>query len=301
MAGNNFSKKICHELLLFEDYLHSCKNAPLQKDKIIVDKYKTLEIITELRSYHCADRDVKKNDTEAPEVTTFVKAGEVKAAQAEPVIKVKNKKEFDQAVIELNKELEKKREEAFAELAKEIEQKRKEEEARLLAKVKNAQKIADQALAKNNATTQQTSPAPQPSVPASPTLPMPEKNPKTVQSEEEVRRIISEAQVKADYMISQAETKAYMKQEEVDRLLNAKIAEAEKKAEEIIKNAHDEADSIISDSHQRSADLTAAGLKKAADLIEQAERIYKQQLEVIHTDREDILNILKQFDGQTEE
>ena len=36
MAQQSFSKKICHELLLFEDYLHSCKTMPLQKDKIIV-------------------------------------------------------------------------------------------------------------------------------------------------------------------------------------------------------------------------------------------------------------------------
>ena len=42
MAQNSFSKKICHELLLFEDYLHSCKNAPLLNDKIIVDKEKTV-------------------------------------------------------------------------------------------------------------------------------------------------------------------------------------------------------------------------------------------------------------------
>lgn len=287
MAQNSFSKKVCHELLLFEDYLHSCKTAPLQKDKIVVDREKTLDIIETLRAYHCADRDFKKNDSEAPEVTTFVKA------DLPEIPKVKNKKEFDKAVEELNAELAKKREEAYAELAKEIDKKRKEEEERLLAKVKNAQKIAEQAIAQNSAN------QPQAKVKAetanNPTLPMPEK-PKNSAADEEAKRIISEAQVKADYLLSQAETKAYMKQEEVDKLLTAKIAEAEKKAEEIIKNAHDEADSIMIESEKRSFDLTAAGLKKAADFIEQAEYIYKQQIEVIHTDREDIVNILKQLD-----
>ena len=290
MATNNFSKTICHELLLFEDYLHSCKNAPLQKDKIIVDKYKTLEIITELRSYHCADRDNKKSDgTEAPQVATFVKADDLKTES-----KVKNKKEFDNAVAELNKELAQKREEAFAQLAAEIEQKRKDEEAKLLAKVKNAQKIAEQAIAKNNLAQAQAK------TPVEPVLNIPKKETPASVSEEEAKRIISEAQVKADYMISQAETKAYMKQDEVDKLLHAKIAEAEKKAEEIIKNAHEEADRIMLDVQQKSADLTAAGLKKAADFVEQAERIYKQQLEVIHNDREDIINILKQFEAKEE-
>lgn len=280
MAQQNFSKKICHELLLFEDYLHSCKNAPLQKDKIIVDKEKTLEIIETLRAYHCADRDGKKGDNEAPKVTTFIKADNLPE-----IPKVKNKKEYDKAVIDLNKELAKKREEAYAELTEEINKKRKEEEDKLLAKVKNAQKIADQALAQNNAAKKNE-----------PTLPMPEKNPKLAASDEEAKRIISEAQIKADYMLSQAETKAYMKQEEVDKLLSAKIAEAEKKAEEIIKNAHDEADGIMAEVEQRAADMTTAGLKKAADFVEQAEHIYKQQLEVLHNDREDIVNILKQFD-----
>ena len=294
MAANNFSKKICHELLLFEDYLHSCKNAPLQKDKIIVDKYKTLEIITELRSYHCADRDNKKNDgSDVPQVGTFVKADDLKN-ESKSEVKVKNKKEFDNAVVELNKELAQRREEAFAQLAKEIEQKRKDEEAKLLAKVKNAQKIAEQAIAKNNLAQAQAK------TPVEPVLNIPKKETPASLSEEEAKRIISEAQVKADYMISQAETKAYMKQDEVDKLLHAKIAEAEKKAEEIIKNAHEEADRILLDVQQKSADLTAAGLKKAADFVEQAEKIYKQQLEVIHTDREDIINILKQFEGKEE-
>ena len=83
--------------------------------------------------------------------------------------------------------------------------------------------------------------------------------------------------------------------------MSAKIAEAEKKAEEIIQNAHDEADGIMAEVEQRAADMTAAGLKKAADFVEQAERIYKQQLEVLHNDREDIVNILKQFDNDGEE
>ena len=287
MAQNSFSKKICHELLLFEDYLHSCKNAPLQKDKIIVDKEKTLEIIETLRSYHCADRDGRQNDSEAPEVMTFVKA------DMPEVPRVKNKKEFDKTVADLNKELEQKRAEAYAALNEEMAQKRKEEEEKLLTKVKNAQKIADQALTQSTAA---------PKIePKSPTLPMPEKNPKITANDEEAKRIINEAQIKADYMLSQAETKAYMKQEEVDKLLSAKIAEAEKKAEEIIQNAHDEADGIMAEVEQRAADMTAAGLKKAADFVEQAERIYKQQLEVLHNDREDIVNILKQFDNDGEE
>ncbi len=284
MAQQSFSKKICHELLLFEDYLHSCKTMPLQKDKIIVDKEKTLEIIETLRAYHCADRDGKRGENEAPEVTTFIKADSLPE-----IPKVKNKKEFDKAVGDLNKELAKKREEAYAELAEEMAKKRKEEEEKLLTKVKNAQKIADQALAQNNAVKTKAEPI-------APTLPMPEKNPKAV-SEDEAKRIINEAQIKADYMLSQAETKAYMKQEEVDKLLSAKITEAEKKAEEIIKNAHDEADSILADAEQKTLDMTAAGLKKAADFVEQAEHIYKQQLEVLHNDREDIVNILKQFDS----
>lgn len=56
MSGNPFSKKMCHELLLYEDYLLSCKPSLLHKDQIVVDRQRTLGLIAELRSYHCADR-----------------------------------------------------------------------------------------------------------------------------------------------------------------------------------------------------------------------------------------------------
>ena len=69
-----------------------------------------------LRSYHCADRDGRQNDSEAPEVMTFVKA------DMPEVPRVKNKKEFDKAVADLNKELEQKRAEAYAALNEEMAQ-----------------------------------------------------------------------------------------------------------------------------------------------------------------------------------
>ena len=53
---------------------------------------------------------------------TFVKA------DMPEVPRVKNKKEFDKAVADLNKELEQKRAEAYAALNEEMAQKRKEEE-----------------------------------------------------------------------------------------------------------------------------------------------------------------------------
>lgn len=55
MGGNPFSKKVCQELLLFEDYLLSCKSTFFHKDQIIVDRERTLALIAELRSYHCAE------------------------------------------------------------------------------------------------------------------------------------------------------------------------------------------------------------------------------------------------------
>ena len=55
MGGNPFSKKVCQELLLFEDYLLSCKSTFFHKDQIIVDRERTLSLIAELRSYHCAE------------------------------------------------------------------------------------------------------------------------------------------------------------------------------------------------------------------------------------------------------
>lgn len=55
MGGNPFSKKMCQELLLFEDYLLNCKSPLFHKDQLVVDRERTLGLVAELRSYHCAD------------------------------------------------------------------------------------------------------------------------------------------------------------------------------------------------------------------------------------------------------
>ena len=55
MGGNPFSKRMCQELLLFEDYLLNCKTPLFHKDQLIVDRERTLGLVAELRSYHCAD------------------------------------------------------------------------------------------------------------------------------------------------------------------------------------------------------------------------------------------------------
>lgn len=94
MGGNSFSKKMCQELLLFEDYLLSCKPTLLHKDQIIIDRDRTFRLIAELRSYHCADRS--PDDT--VNVATLEQTAVLPQAEAEPMRRTVKKAEMPRSV-----------------------------------------------------------------------------------------------------------------------------------------------------------------------------------------------------------
>jgi len=294
MASNEYSKKMCNELLILEDYLMSCRSANFQKDKIIVDKYKVLDIISSLRSYHCTDRADAQEEVKKAEPKVVAKiandepvrsdladkepASIEDAAENKESTPVQNSEEILYNDQDLVRYMEKKRAEAMKALEEEMAVRKAEEEQKLMNRVKNAQMIADQSLEKTKASH--------------------EENAVLIISEAEIKakQIVSEAKINAEYMISQAETTAHVKQEEMEILLNEKIAAAEKQAEEIIAKATAQAEQILEQNERDAANVTLAGFKRAESYIEQAEGIYLQQLGVIKTDREALNNILKVLD-----
>ncbi len=226
MGGNPFSKKMCQELLLFEDYLLNCKSPLFHKDQLIVDRERTLELVAELRSYHCADGRMRSQEGENEAADLLDMLEETAEVAPQPV--------------------QKKKTDVFVE---------NEEQAVLDAAQTEAERILAEA-------------------------------------REKAKYLINEATIKADVLLKQAEEKAQEKQNQVDDLLVVKINDAEKRSKELIERAHQTAETELETKTKQMQDMLLMSFQKADNLIAMAENIYAKQLEVIHSDREEIQGIL---------
>ncbi len=234
MASSNFSKKMCQELLLYEDYILSCKPMRFNKDNIVVERQTLMDLIVRLRSYHCADRSSTDDEPQ-----TMMNLGEILSAKEDLALT-----EF-QEITQKNTESERISPDEAAIAAKQI--------------IEDAQTQAQLAL--EDAHTQ-------------------------------AQFILEDAKRLAERIVTQAEEKAKEKQRQIDEVLVEKINEAERQAKAIVNKAVDNATLELETKEAQAMNLELAAFTKADNLIEQVEKIYARQLEVVMKDRQEIIKIL---------
>lgn len=225
MAGSNFSKKMCQELLLYEDYLLSCKPTLLNKEKIAVDRDQLMGIIVQLRSYHCASRDFdgENEDGQMMDLRTILDVPAEASSHQQVQVSIEEATIAAQQIIE------------------------------------DAQHKAQQILDDVNL---------------------------------QAQFILDEAKRKAEELNQQALERAKQKALEVDGVLAEKINEAKRQAKAIVDKAADSAAADLEAKERQAFDLEYAAFLKADNIIEQLEKIYARQLEVIANDRAEIVDII---------
>lgn len=312
--ATDFSKKMCQQLLLYEDYIASCTTVPFQKNKIIVEREKLLDLLVELRLYHCADRqlvrggesgsaiEAQQGNADAAQHTGF---GDTLVRAEDRELELLKRAEEDAEAIKLQA-----KEQAMAERERILQQawqeadfilqqaKEQEEQSR-----RQAMELIEAAQNKAEQTHQKTS-----------------------QVDAQKEQIISQARTRAEKLVTTARESRQNKIEMAQQLAQAErekiLQDARETAAALLNEAQVQADLLLakareeSNQNNRSKEeeleeelydvlsarntealaLLKSTLQKTGEYTEYITDLYQQHIHVVHMDRQEISELIEKLE-----
>lgn len=308
----DFSKKMCQQLLLYEDMIFSCSSVPFQKDKIIVERNKLLDLIYELRLHHCAERNLKLSSSdlqEVPEMQMADSQGEQRVvekqnneeisdiyltrarAEAERIIQQAHQ-DADEIIKDAQHErlliLDKAKQEED-EIIKEAQyestlilNKVQQEAEKYESVIRQAQDEAAQIIAKAEE------------------LCVVEMEKMKQDMRNEAAEVMDKAKIDSEEILTTARVQADLFRSRAEAEIQQKEAEQEERVNAVLKDAEAEAAKQVQEKLQASNEVLENTVELTKTMLDQLSEAYDKQIAVVHEDRREILAIIETLERKME-